>query len=192
MENSDPGRPQFHTNVPIPNSDVDQQYLQFREFQRNQGSFPSQQPATKKARLSGAAVTSLVLGIVALSLSFVPIVNNVTAVGGVVGAAFGIVGLFGSRKVLSFVGLALAVGGIAATFAFMAAFSASLDKLGNDIKHGISKSENKNAYQADASVASDAYNTSSGHYAVSETSLVSAGFLYSVPSDVSSTARNAT
>jgi hypothetical protein len=92
----------------------------------------SPQPV-KRVSKRGVAITALVLGLVALCLCPIPILNNVGVIAGFLGAIFGIVGLFGTSKATAAVGLACAVGGVVFSLMFQAQWSAELDKLQKDL-----------------------------------------------------------
>ena len=101
---------------------------------------PNQAPApaasATKAPKSIAAIVGLILGIIALVLSAMPIINNFAFILGVVGLIFGIVGVVGTRdKKKSGKGMAVASVIIAAlacviVLASQAVYSASLDEAG--------------------------------------------------------------
>lgn len=78
-------------------------------------------------KFSALAWTGLILGIVGLVGSIIPILNNVTAVIAAVGAILGIIALFGTRKLLAGIGVALCVAAIAATVAAQTAFVEELE-----------------------------------------------------------------
>ncbi|MBA0126266.1 SdpI family protein [Haloechinothrix sp. YIM 98757] len=78
-------------------------------------------------KFSGLAWTGLILGIVGLVGSVIPILNNVTAVVAAVGFILGIIALFGTRKLLAGIGVALCVAAIAATVAAQQAFVDELE-----------------------------------------------------------------
>lgn len=101
---------------------------------------PNQAPApaasATKAPKSIAAIVGLILGIIALVLSAMPIINNFAFILGVVGLIFGIVGVVGTRdKKKSGKGMAAASVIIAAlacviVLASQAVYSAALDEAG--------------------------------------------------------------
>lgn len=101
---------------------------------------PNQAPApaasATKAPKSIAAIVGLILGIIALMLSAMPIINNFAFILGVVGLIFGIVGVVGTRdKKKSGKGMAVASVIIAAlacviVLASQAVYSAALDEAG--------------------------------------------------------------
>lgn len=101
---------------------------------------PNQAPApaasATKAPKSIAAIVGLILGIIALVLSAMPIINNFAFILGVVGLIFGIVGVVGTRdKKKSGKGMAVASVIIAAlacviVLASQAVYSVALDEAG--------------------------------------------------------------
>ena len=101
---------------------------------------PNQAPApaasATKAPKSIAAIVGLILGIIALVLSAMPIINNFAFILGVVGLIFGIVGVVGTRdKKKSGKGMAVASVIIAAlacviVLASQAVYSAARDEAG--------------------------------------------------------------
>lgn len=99
--------------------------------------YPQQPPAqyaAPKPKPAGFAVTALVLGIVGTVLSFMPIVNNITAAGAVVGLVLGFIGLWRSRLVMSAIGAFLCGLGIILTVLAQQQLSDELDKIGDPAK----------------------------------------------------------
>lgn len=83
----------------------------------------------KPARFGKLAWTALVLGVLGVLGSPIVLLNNLTAVTAGVGLVLGVIALFGTRKVLSVVGVALCVAGIATTVAVQTATVRELDRL---------------------------------------------------------------
>lgn len=88
---------------------------------------------------SGLAITGLVLGIIAVILSFIPIVNNVAAVIGVIGAIFAIIGIVktgkkGKKKgrVMSIIATILCVLSVIITLSMQKSASDAFDKAEHD------------------------------------------------------------
>jgi len=79
---------------------------------------PQDQLAPARHRFGALAWTALILGIVGIVGSPIIFLNNLTAVVAAVGVILGIIALFGTRKVLAGVGVALCVAAI--TFTIMA------------------------------------------------------------------------
>ena len=100
----------------------------------NQAPAPAAPPT--KAPKSIAAIVGLILGIIALVLSAMPIINNFAFILGIIGLIFGIVGVVGTRdKKKSGKGIAIASVIVAAlacviVLASQAVYSAALDEAG--------------------------------------------------------------
>lgn len=97
--------------------------------------YPPQQPWPQQpaSRFSGLAWTAVILGIIGVVGSPVILLNNLTAVVAAVGVVLGLVALFGTRKVLAAVGVALCVAAITFTVMAQGAAVAKLDQaFGND------------------------------------------------------------
>jgi hypothetical protein len=82
---------------------------------------------------AGLAVASLVLGIVGVVLSFMPIVNNLTAAGAVVGFVLGFIGIWRSRAVMSGFGVFLCGAAVVLTVVAQTELRDKLDQLGAEI-----------------------------------------------------------
>lgn len=89
---------------------------------------PAQRPGSPPARFGALAWTSLILGIVGVIGSPIIFLNNLTAVVAAVGVVLGVIALFGTRKVLAAIGVALCVAGIAFTVAAQGAAVEELDE----------------------------------------------------------------
>jgi hypothetical protein len=126
------------------------------------GGYPQyggQQPDPRKG--SGLAISALVLGIIALFLCWVPIVNNFAAILAVVGLALGVPALISARRgkrtgsglaVASVILSVLALVGVLATQAF---YSSVIDDVTSDINNS-GDAESSAAAEADASAAAAA------------------------------------
>lgn len=93
---------------------------------------PYQQPAQATLKPAGFAITALVLGIVGVVLSYMPLINNLTAAGAFVGLVFGFIGLWKSRVVMSAIGAFLCGLAVVLTVLAQQQLSEDLDKLGTD------------------------------------------------------------
>ncbi|MGL3807535.1 DUF4190 domain-containing protein [Paeniglutamicibacter sp. R2-26] len=98
-----------------------------------------QAPAPKSAAGKGLGVAALVIAIVALTLSWVPIINNFAAVLGIVALALGIFSLVfaikrNGGKGLGIASTIIAVVSIAMVFITQAAYSAALDSVATAIE----------------------------------------------------------
>lgn len=95
-----------------------------------------------KKATSALAIVSLVLGIIAIALSFIPIVNNAAFVFGIIGLIFGIIGVVKSgKKALGIAAVILCAASMAITLALQASWSKSL----NDAAASISADTNNAA-----------------------------------------------
>ncbi len=107
-------------------------------------SYPTQAPSQpyppipqyeQPKKGAGLAIASMVLGIIALLLSWVPIINNVAAVLAVIGLGLGIPALLRSRrgthggKGLAITGLVTSVVAIALVIATQAFYTAVIDEV---------------------------------------------------------------
>lgn len=107
----------------------------------SQSKAPSDQPVVqvnaqvqnKKGSMSGMAVTGLVIGIVALLLSLVPIINNAAFFLAILGVVFAIIGIVGtgagkkSGRGLAIAGLAISIIAGIAVLGSQAFYSAAID-----------------------------------------------------------------
>ncbi|MFN2496944.1 MAG: hypothetical protein ABR608_13715 [Pseudonocardiaceae bacterium] len=89
---------------------------------------PQAQPAPAPHRFGALAWTAVILGIVGIVGSPIIFLNNLTAVVAAVGVVLGIIALFGTRKVLAGVGVALSVAGIAFTLVAQGAATEEFDR----------------------------------------------------------------
>lgn len=118
----------------------------------------------KKPR-SGMAVTSLVLGIVALVTSVLPFINNLSFVMAILGLIFGIVGMVGiakgkkDGKGLAIAGIILSVIACIVVLAAQATWSAAFDKAMDEAGYSSSSSAaavSQSAEQGSEGAAADA------------------------------------
>lgn len=63
----------------------------------------------------------------------IPILNNMTAILAGMGVVLGLIGLFGSKKIMAAFAVILAVGGIAGTVAIQNHWSHEIDRITNDL-----------------------------------------------------------
>lgn len=63
----------------------------------------------------------------------IPILNNMTAIFAGVGLVLGLVGLFGSKKIMAAFAVVLAVGGVAGTIAIQNHWSHEISRITNDL-----------------------------------------------------------
>lgn len=133
---------------------------------------------------SAMAITSLVLGIVALASSPLPIVNNASALVGALGAIFGVVGLVGtirgkkSGKGLAIAGLALSVVAIAVVLATQSLYSAAIDEaLDSASLDGVVAGQTgEGAAGGSEATQGDAVAQDEGRYVISDETFVDNGY----------------
>ena len=107
MTNNNPNPQQFQPQ-PVPQQQPAQQppFAQQPHFQQPQQPAPQQpmmqqpyrQPAEEK-HMSALGITAFVLGVIALVLSWIPIVNNVAFAFAIAGIIFGCFALYASRNI---------------------------------------------------------------------------------------------
>lgn len=83
---------------------------------------------------AGFAISALVLGIVGVVLSPMPIINNFTAVGAVVGIVLGFIGIWKSWQWTSAIGVVLCGAAIVLTLYAQQKLSDELDRIENDLR----------------------------------------------------------
>lgn len=86
-------------------------------------------PPVRQQPSAGLAISSLVLGIVGCVLSFMPIMNNLTAAGAVVGFVLGFIGIWKSRGVMSGIGVFLCGTAVALTVMAQVQLARELDDI---------------------------------------------------------------
>jgi hypothetical protein len=106
---------------------------------------PSYGPPQKQG--AGLAIASMVLGIIALLLSWIPIINNVAAIIAIVGLGLGIPALIRARRGthggigLAITGLVTSVLAIALVILTQMLFVKAIDEVENSINEGLAQSE---------------------------------------------------
>jgi hypothetical protein len=86
------------------------------------------QPLPKPVKLGKMAWSAIILGIIGIVGSIIPILNNLTAIAAVLGGIFGVVALFGSRRIAASIGIVLCTLAIVFTVMAQQAFSKELEK----------------------------------------------------------------
>lgn len=91
-------------------------------------------PVQEVKSTSALAITSLVLGIIAVVFSFIPIINNLAFILGIIGVVFGVIGLVATGKRgkkkghnIAIAGVVLTVLAMVITIAMQSAFSKAID-----------------------------------------------------------------
>ncbi|MBF4993331.1 DUF4190 domain-containing protein [Arthrobacter gandavensis] len=137
---------------------------------------PAPLPAPPARPGKGLAVTALVLGIVALALCWVPVLNNVFLFVGLAGLGFGIAALVTAAKRrapkgMPIAGLILSVLSIIGVFATQAVYSAALDSVVESIEDSADGVVAADPEQTEAAADSLAVGTSAeiGEYTVTVT-----------------------
>jgi len=98
-----------------------------------------QQPAPEKG--SGLAITSLVLGLIGLMLSWIPIINYLAVILGLVGLVLGVIGIWKSKRVMSIIGSILCALTIIISFVAFASFADSVDKSISELEQDLENVE---------------------------------------------------
>lgn len=116
---------------------------------------PQQQPvAPQQPGISGMAVAALVLGVVGVTTSFVPIVNNAAFFLGIIGLVLAIVGLVGINKGkkrgrgIAVAGLVLGIVTIVVVLATQSLYSTALDEAQKSLSSSSSSSATASSSQA--------------------------------------------
>lgn len=99
-----------------------------------------QRPAPKPVS-SGLAITSLVLGIVGVVLSYMPFFNNLTAAGAFVGVILGFIGIFRSWQWTSAIGIGLCGAAIVLTLMAQKQWSDELDQIEDEFQQDMEQIE---------------------------------------------------
>lgn len=94
----------------------------------------------RPTRLAALAWTALILGIVGIVGSPIIFWNNLTAVVAGVGLILGIIAMFGSKKLLAAIGIALCIAGIVFTVLAQEAVVKTLDDLGKNLGKNLGSS----------------------------------------------------
>ncbi len=81
-----------------------------------------QQPTEAKPS-TGLAISSLILGAIGLCLSWIPIVNYLSVILGIIGLILGGIGIFSSHRMMSIAGTVVSMLSIVAAFAVFASFA---------------------------------------------------------------------
>jgi hypothetical protein len=90
---------------------------------------------------AGLAIASLVLGIVGVVLSFMPIVNNLTAAGAIVGFVLGMIGIWKSKPVMSGIAVFLCGTAVALTVMAQVQLSRELDEIDRKFQQDMEQIE---------------------------------------------------
>ena len=125
---------------------------------------------------SGLASAALVLGIIAVVLSFIPIINNAAFVLGVLAVVFGLIPLLKKRRVaISIVAIVLGVLSVVITLNMQKSVGDALDKAGEEINKSIDDSTGKNTddiLKNDVDVKIGKFTVTEGEYGIQNSKLV--------------------
>ncbi len=103
---------------------------------------PSSMNLEDQAGTSGLAITALVLSILAITTSFLPIINNGSFFVGLIGFVFAVVGLAATGKKgkkgrgLAIAGLVLSIMAVIIVIVTQSMFSAAIDSASESLQHG--------------------------------------------------------
>lgn len=135
---------------------------------------------TESVSKSGLATAGLVIGIIAVLLSAVPIINNFAALLAVFALIFGIIGLVQTKKGrrknrgVAISGTVLAVVALVVVFASQAFYGAALDSAGKEFNKSMDTATGKNTDQllkTDVSIELGTFSATTDQYGLNTTEL---------------------
>lgn len=136
--------------------------------QPQQPQFPAQYPPIPPSRGNGWGITALILGVIAVVLSFIPVVNIGGIVLGALAVIFGVIGLIlrGRTKGTSIAGLVLGTVAIVIASIVLAITAAAVDVVDDAVQQADADSKAKHSVEYIVTVnqgsASVDYGTSDG------------------------------
>lgn len=84
-------------------------------------------------RKNGLAIASIVLGVIALALSFIPIINNAAFILGIIAIVFAVISIFRhARVILVVIAMLFGIGSCGLTLMLQSSWSNSLDEMSGD------------------------------------------------------------
>lgn len=126
----------------------------------------------KEEKKTGFSVAAMVLGIIGICLSFIPIVNNVSFILGVLSVIFAIVSLVKkSGKAKAIVGLILGILSVVITLSLQNSWSKSLDDVGKDLDN-MTGDNTEEILKKDVDVNIGKLNVTTDEYDYSDSELV--------------------
>lgn len=126
----------------------------------------------KEEKKTGFSVAAMVLGIIGICLSFIPIVNNVSFILGVLSVIFAIVSLVKkSGKAKAIVGLILGILSVVITLSLQNSWSKSLDDVGKDLDNMMGDNTEE-ILKKDVDVNIGKLNVTTDEYGYSDSELV--------------------
>ena len=130
----------------------------------------------KEIKKSGLASAALVLGIIAIVLSFIPIINNAAFVLGVLAVIFGLIPLMKKRRIaIAIVAIVLGILSVVITLAMQKSVGDALDKVGDEISTSLDNSTGKNTddiLKNDVQVDLGAFTVTEGEFGIQSSKLV--------------------
>ena len=126
----------------------------------------------EETKNSGFATAGLVLGIIGACTSFIPIINNLSFILGILAIIFGIVALIkksGRGKVIA--SIILGIVAIAITLSAQKSVSDSLDNLSKDLDK-VTGNSTEEVLANDAEVTLGSFEVTEGEYGITNTKLV--------------------
>lgn len=126
----------------------------------------------KEEKKTGFSVAAMVLGIIGICLSFIPIINNVSFILGVLSVIFAIVSLVKkSGKAKAIVGLILGILSVVITLSLQNSWSKSLDDVGKDLDN-MTGDNTEEILKKDVDVNIGKLNVTTDEYGYSDSELV--------------------
>lgn len=130
----------------------------------------------EELKRSGFATAALVLGIIAVVLSFIPIINNGAFVIGVLAVIFGVIPLVKRRRVaISIIAIVLGILSVVITLSMQKSIGDALDKVDKDMTTSIDNSTGKNTddiLKNDVGVAIGKFTVTADEYGTQSSKLV--------------------
>ncbi len=125
-----------------------------------------------KQKTSGWAIAAFIIGIVGISLSFIPIVNNASFFLGALAVIFGIIGVAKKKvsKVLAIIALVLGIASIIITISLQSSWSKSLDETSKKLDKTFG-SATEEVLAEDVKVEIGTFQCSTDQYGLTDTKL---------------------
>lgn len=126
----------------------------------------------EQTKKSGFATASLVLGIIGICTSFIPIINNLSAMLGLMAVVFGIVSLAKkASKGIAIAGIIISILAIVITLNSQKALSDGLDAISKDLDKATGSSTEE-VLKNDVDVTLGKFEVTKGEYGITDTKLV--------------------
>lgn len=128
--------------------------------------------AIDEKRKSGFATASLVLGIIGICTSFIPIVNNISFILGLIAVVFGVVSLAKkASKGMAIAGIIVSILAIMITLSSQKALSDGLDAMSKDLDKATGSSTEE-VLKNDVDVVLGNFEATKSQYGITDTKLV--------------------